>query len=95
MSITYINQFAQNEGLVKNGICFVFVSNVMIKHRIIDPNKFLIELHKLLNMTSAFSSISGKKHFLGVRVAFFLELRDKSREDDPAMCVDLLTGSKW
>ena len=61
-------------------ICIAFVSNVLIKNCSIDPNKFLTELHKLLNMASAFSSISGKKHMLGVRAAFFLEPRNRSRE---------------
>ena len=48
-----------------------------INNCIIGPDESLIELHKLLNMTSTFSSISGKKHILGIRVASFLEPRNR------------------
>ena len=48
-----------------------------INNCIIGPDESLIELHKLLNMTNTFSSISGKKHILGIIVASFLEPRNK------------------
>lgn len=54
---------------------------MMINNCIIDPDKFLVEFHKPLNMTSTFSSISGRKHVLGIRAASFLEPRNRSKED--------------
>lgn len=64
---------------------------MMINNCIIDPDKFLVEFHKPLNMTSTFSSISGRKHVLGIRAASFLEPRNRSKED-VLLCV---LGGGW